>query len=56
MPVIDARLKALTSKGFKQKELEDAWAFFKTRVEYWNGQQAKNNVTPVLVRLEKASK
>ena len=55
-PVVEARLKALVSKGFKQKELEDAWTFFKGRVEYWNGQQAKNNVTPLLVRVEKAAK
>ncbi len=56
MPVIDARLKALTSKGFKQKDVEDAWNFFKSRVAYWNGQLAKNNVVPLLTRLEKFAK
>jgi TRAP-type C4-dicarboxylate transport system substrate-binding protein len=56
LPVIDARLKNLTTKGFTQKEVEDAWNYFKSRIEYWNEQQAKNNVTPVLVRLEKVLK
>jgi TRAP-type C4-dicarboxylate transport system substrate-binding protein len=56
MPVIDTRLKNLTSKGFKQKDVEDAWTYFKTRVTYWNGQQAKNNITPLLARLEKVTK
>jgi TRAP-type transport system periplasmic protein len=56
MPVIDARLKNLTAKGFTQKEVEDAWNYFKGRVTYWNGQQAKNKITPLLVRLEKVAK
>jgi TRAP-type C4-dicarboxylate transport system substrate-binding protein len=56
MPVIDARLKDLTTKGFTRQEVEDAFAYFKSRVEYWNGQQAKNNITPLLVRLEKTLK
>ena len=56
MPVVDARLKALVAKGLNKKEVDDAWAFFKGRVEYWNGQQAKNNVTPLLVRLDKIAK
>jgi TRAP-type C4-dicarboxylate transport system substrate-binding protein len=56
LPVIDARLKNLATKGFTQKEVEDAWNYFKSRVAYWNGQQAKNNVTPLLVRMEKVLK
>jgi TRAP-type C4-dicarboxylate transport system substrate-binding protein len=56
MPVIDARLKSLTAKGFPQKEVEEAWSYFKGRVAYWNGQQSKNNVTPLLERLEKVAK
>jgi TRAP-type C4-dicarboxylate transport system substrate-binding protein len=56
LPVIDARLKNLATKGFTQKEVEDAWNFFKSRVAYWNGQQSKNNVTPLLVRMEKVLK
>jgi TRAP-type C4-dicarboxylate transport system substrate-binding protein len=54
--VIEARLKDLTTKGFTRQEVEEAFNFFKSRVEYWNGQQAKNNVTPLLVRLEKVIK
>jgi hypothetical protein len=56
LPVIDARLKDLTTKGFTRQEVEDAFTYFKSRVEYWNGQQAKNNITPLLVRLEKVIK
>jgi TRAP-type transport system periplasmic protein len=56
MPVIDSRLKNLSTKGFTQKEIEDAWSYFKSRIEYWNGQQAKNNVTPLLLRVEKVVK
>ena len=56
LPVIDARLKNLATKGFSKQEVDDAWKFFKSRVAYWNGQQAKNNVTPLLVRMEKVTK
>jgi TRAP-type C4-dicarboxylate transport system substrate-binding protein len=56
LPVVDARLKNLANKGFAQKEIEDGWNFFKSRVEYWNGQQGKNNITPLLVRMEKVTK
>ncbi|MEO0249684.1 MAG: TRAP transporter substrate-binding protein [candidate division WOR-3 bacterium] len=55
-PVVDARIKALVSKGLNKKDVDDAWAFFKSRVEYWNGQQAKHNVTPLLARIQKISK
>jgi TRAP-type transport system periplasmic protein len=56
MPVIRDRLKDLVSKGFSQKEIEGAWGYFQSRVQYWNSQQSKNNVTPLLVRLEKVLK
>jgi TRAP-type transport system periplasmic protein len=56
MPVIDARLKNLSTKGFSQKDVEEAWNYFKGRVVYWNGQQSKNGVTSLLERLQKASK
>lgn len=56
LPVIDAHLKDLTTKGFTQQQVEDAWNYFKSRLEYWNGQQAKNNVTPVRDRLQEIIK
>jgi TRAP-type C4-dicarboxylate transport system substrate-binding protein len=56
LPVIDARMKNLTTKGFTQKEVEDAWNYVKSRIDYWDGQQAKNNVTPLLIRMEKVTK
>lgn len=55
-PVIDARLKKLAEKGFGQKEVQEAWDYFKSRVTYWNGQQAKHNVVPLLTRVEKVAK
>ena len=54
--VIETRMKDLTAKGFTRQEVEDAFTYFKSRVEYWNGQQAKNNITPLLVRMEKVIK
>lgn len=52
LPVIDARLEGLVDKGFRRKEVEDAWDYFKSRVAYWNGRQAKNNVKPLKILLE----
>jgi TRAP-type C4-dicarboxylate transport system substrate-binding protein len=46
IPVIDSRLKNLATKGFSEKEIEEAWSYFRSRVDYWNGQMGKNNVTP----------
>src|SRR3990170_5536971 len=54
-PVIEARLKDLT-KRFARQEVDDAWSYFKSRVQYWNGQMSRNHVTPTLVRLEKVLK
>jgi TRAP-type C4-dicarboxylate transport system substrate-binding protein len=51
-PVVDACLKSVVGKGFTQTEVEEAWAYFKSRVAYWNGQQAKNNVSPVQAQME----
>ena len=53
LPVIDARLKSLANKGLTEAEAQEAWTYFKGRVAYWNGQQEKNDVTPLMVRLEK---
>jgi TRAP-type C4-dicarboxylate transport system substrate-binding protein len=55
LPVIDAKLQDLTTKGFSQQQVEDAWAYFQSRVDYWNGQQASNNITPVRERVLEAS-
>ena len=56
LPVIDAHLKDLTTKGFTQQQVEDAWAYFKSRLEYWNGQQSQHNVIPTRVRVEQVMK
>jgi TRAP-type C4-dicarboxylate transport system substrate-binding protein len=55
-PVITARLKALTDKGFTQAQVDEAWAYFQSRIAYWNGQQAANNVVPALQRMIDAIK
>jgi TRAP-type C4-dicarboxylate transport system substrate-binding protein len=52
MPVVDARMKGVAAKGVPQKDVEEAWNYFKSRVTYWNGQQAKNNVLPVQAQME----
>jgi len=52
LPVVDACLKSVVAKGFTQIEVEESWAYFKSRVAYWNGQQAKNNVAPVQAQME----
>jgi TRAP-type C4-dicarboxylate transport system substrate-binding protein len=51
--VIPPRIKKVVERGFSQKEVEDAFNFYKSRVEYWNGQMAKHNVMPLFSRLEK---
>ena len=53
LPVIDSRLKNLAKKGLTEAEAEEAWKYFKERIAYWNGQQEKNHVTPLMERLEK---
>jgi len=55
LPVVDAKLQDLTAKGFTQQQVEEAWDYFKSRVEYWNGQQASNNITPVRERVLEVS-
>lgn len=53
LPVIDARLKRLASRDFPQRDVESAWKYFRSRVEYWNEQHRKYNVTPLLDRLRR---
>ena len=54
--VIEARLKETATKGFTRQEVDEAWSYFKSRVDYWNGQQSQNNVTPTFARVEKVMK
>jgi TRAP-type C4-dicarboxylate transport system substrate-binding protein len=54
--VIETRMKDLTAKGFARQELEDAFNYFKSRLAYWNGQQSKNNISPLMVRLPQVIK
>jgi TRAP-type C4-dicarboxylate transport system substrate-binding protein len=55
-PIVDARKANVVSKGFTQQQVNDAWTYFNSRVDYWNGQQAQNNITPLLTRVEAALK
>ncbi len=52
MPLVDKRLKGIVAQGFPQKEVDDGWSYFNSRVAYWNGQQAANNVLPVRAQME----
>lgn len=54
--VTEARLKKLSERGLPQKEIEEAWTYYKSRVEYWNGQMAKHKVVPLFTRLERELK
>ena len=56
LPVIDARLKKLSSQGISESDEKDAWKYFKGRVAYWNGQQASNGVIPLADRLAEVIK
>jgi TRAP-type C4-dicarboxylate transport system substrate-binding protein len=53
-PVIAARQANVVSKGFTQQQVSDAASYFQSRVDYWNGQQAANNITPLLTRVNAA--
>lgn len=55
-PILDSRKANVVSKGFTQQQIDDASNYFKSRVDYWNGQQAQNNITPLLTRLNNAMK
>jgi hypothetical protein len=49
--VIDARMEKLAAK-FPREEVEEAYDYFYSRVEYWNDQLPDNNITPVVDRIE----
>jgi TRAP-type transport system periplasmic protein len=47
-PVIDNYLKSLTTKGYTQQEVNEAWKYFQERVDYWNGQLSQNKINPLM--------
>jgi TRAP-type C4-dicarboxylate transport system substrate-binding protein len=55
-PVVDSRKANVVSKGFTQQQVDDARTYFMSQVDYWDGQQAQNNITPLLTRVESALK
>jgi TRAP-type transport system periplasmic protein len=55
-PAVDARIKNIVSKGFAQADVQKAWDSFKSRVDYWNGQQAANNIKSLADRLSAFTK
>ena len=56
-PIIGTRIQEVTSKsGMSQDQINEAWEYFKSRVDYWNDQQAANGVTPVMQRMQDAIK
>ncbi len=53
LPLIGERLKVVADEGgLTQGEVEGVWDYFKSRVDYWNGQQSANNVVPTMDRLQ----
>ena len=54
-PITDNYLKDLTTKGYTKAQVDDAWAFFKSRVEYWTGQMGAAKVTPLIEQLNKVA-
>jgi len=55
LPLIDARLADLATKsGLTEQQVTEAWTYLKARVDYWNSQQAANNITPVMDRMKAA--
>ncbi len=55
-PVIATRQANVVSKGFTQQQVTDAASYMQSRVDYWNGQQAAKNITPLLTRVNAALK
>ena len=56
-PIIEDRLQTLGSKsGMTQQQVTEAWDYLKSRVDYWNGKQAANGITPVMQRMQAATK
>lgn len=54
-PVIDARLEAVSSQSkMDAAEVESIWQDFQDRVDYWNGQQAANDIQPLVDRVRAA--
>jgi len=54
LSIIDKRLETVAKeRGMSLDDLKAAWQYFEQRVEYWNGQQAGNNVAPVAERIRR---
>jgi len=57
LPIVDERLATVAKEGnLSAEEVEEIWTYFKGRVDYWNGQQAANDVTPVIERIDEVMK
>lgn len=51
-PVIEKRLAEVAkASGKSEAEVQEMWGYFQERVNYWNGQQAANNVRPLMERV-----
>ncbi|OGO44034.1 MAG: hypothetical protein A2Z05_00225 [Chloroflexi bacterium RBG_16_60_22] len=56
-PVTEAQLqKAADKGGLTRQYVDEVFAYFESRVEYWNGQQAQNGVKPVFDRIREVLK
>ncbi len=52
LPVVNSRLQKIISGGFTKDEVQAAWDYFQSRVQYWNGQQSANSVKSLADRLK----
>ncbi len=51
-PIVKERLATVAeSSNLSEEEIESIWGYFQERVDYWNGQQASNGITPVVDRI-----
>ena len=56
-PVTEFQLGLAASKGgLPRSYIDEVYNFMLDRVQYWNGQQAKNNVTPTFDRVKEVLK
>ena len=56
-PVTEAQLqKAADKGGLTRQYVDEVFAYFESRVEYWNGQQAQSGVKPVFDRIREVLK
>lgn len=52
--IIGERMDKITAKGVSRAEVEEAWKYYQSRIEYWNAQQRQKGIVPLSVRIKEA--